>query len=229
MSGLDDDGIEGLANRMAMLVSDDGEADNAGRAVGTLARKLGLSGGQLKAMFMAGAGGAAHVARAAAQAARIAELEAETETLRETLRKAEVAARALQRDRDSLRNEVEELGGIIDQRRTARQARLAIGVVTALAVVGGLWVVMYGPRIHLVAEERASNLSGSPFFRTAVIRDRASVMHKDPSSDSPALTTLTIGTHLVVHKTLWHDLQQWVEVELNGQTGYVLSTDVDLS
>ena len=48
--------IERLAARVAMLVSDDGEADNAGRAVGQLARRLGLSGGDLKAMLLAGAG-----------------------------------------------------------------------------------------------------------------------------------------------------------------------------
>ena len=42
--------LERLANRMALLVSDDGEADNAGRAVGQLARRLGLSGGDLKAL-----------------------------------------------------------------------------------------------------------------------------------------------------------------------------------
>jgi hypothetical protein len=48
--------VERLAARVAMLVSDDGEADNAGRAVGQLARRLGLSGGDLKAMLLAGAG-----------------------------------------------------------------------------------------------------------------------------------------------------------------------------
>jgi hypothetical protein len=47
--------IERLASRVAMLASEDGEADNAGRAVGQMARRLGLSGGDLKAMFLDGA------------------------------------------------------------------------------------------------------------------------------------------------------------------------------
>jgi len=36
---MSEDEIGRLANRLAMLVSDDGEADNAGRAVGALARR----------------------------------------------------------------------------------------------------------------------------------------------------------------------------------------------
>ena len=230
MGSVNGDDIERLANLLALLASDDGEADNAGRAVGATARRLGLSGGQLKAIFKAGVKAVVGDSpRLAEQTARINALTDEVEGLRDTLRKAEVAARALQRDRDALRGEVEELHGQLDQRRSARQARFAIGLVAALGVVGAVWVAAYGPKLHLVAQERADNLAGSPFYRTAIIRDRATVMHRDPDSASPDLATLTIGTHLMVHKTLWHNLQQWVEVELNGQVGYVLSTDVDLS
>ena len=41
MAEVSQDDIERLAARVAMLVSDDGEAANAGRAVGQLARRLG--------------------------------------------------------------------------------------------------------------------------------------------------------------------------------------------
>ena len=37
-----------------MLASEDGEADNAGRAVGAMARRIGLTGGDLKRIFLAG-------------------------------------------------------------------------------------------------------------------------------------------------------------------------------
>lgn len=76
VAGFSEEEIERLANRLAMLVSDDGEADNAGRAVGSLARRLGLTGGQLKAIFMAGAESAGgHAAKLEEQATRIARLE----------------------------------------------------------------------------------------------------------------------------------------------------------
>lgn len=231
MNGVNDDEIERLANRMAMLVSDDGEADNAGRAVGALARRLGLSGGQLKAIFMAGADSAAASARTfqqAEQAARIARLEAEIASLNETLRKTEAASRSLVRERDALHSETEELHEALDQRRSARQAKLAVGLIAVIAVIGAGWLVRSGPRLR-IASDVPDQQSGSPFYHTAVIRDRSVPMHREPEDSSASVATLAIGTRLTVRRTLWHNLQQWVEVEVGGQTGYVLSTDVDLS
>jgi hypothetical protein len=40
---------------------------------------------------------------------------------------------------------------------------------------------------------------------------------------------LAEGTHVVVRRTLWRNLQQWVEVEFDGKSGYVLSTEINLS
>ena len=81
--------IERLANRVAMLVSDDGEADNAGRAVGQLARRLGLSGGDLKAIVLAGAGKNYRPGTSVG----LLKLEHEVDALRRDLRAAPEAAR----------------------------------------------------------------------------------------------------------------------------------------
>jgi hypothetical protein len=227
LNRMSEEEIGRLANRMAMLVSDDGEADNAGRAVGALARRLGLSGGQLKAIFMAGAQSAGvQTARLAEQAARIVRLEAETEQLRTSLRAAEAAMHTAQRERDALSQEADELHAALDERRTGRRIRLVLGLILVLAAGGGVWLAVNLPALHVGPRNTAE---GTPFYRSALVHERATVMHREPDQASPAVLTLTEGTHLAVRRTLWHNLMQWVEVEIGGQSGYVMSSDVDLS
>jgi hypothetical protein len=218
---MSDDEIEHLANRLAMVVSDNGEADNAGRAVGALARRLGLSGGQLKAIFLAGA------ESAGGQAAQIEQLQADIDAAREALRRSEVAAASMRRERDAMHTEIEQLQAALDGRRSARQVRVAMALVAVLAVAGAGWMAFYGPMLHVFATDQP--VTGTPFYRSAVVRDSATVVHQDPDSHSPAVATLTSGTHLVVKRVLWHNLLQWVEVQVGTATGYVLSTDVELS
>lgn len=223
MSGIGEEEIERLANRLAMLVSDDGEADNAGRAVGALARRLGLTGGQLKAIFMAGADSAA------AQTLRAKRLEQESARLRARLEEAEAAMAALQRERDSLLREATDLHAELLAGRQGRRMRwLAMaGLVLALAGAGAL--VFYGPNLFVGGMGLQPPPAGAPSWHTAVVRDRPVVLRRDPDAAAPALATLDVGTRLTVVRLLWHNLTQWVEVEHDGQTGYVLSTQVDLS
>ncbi len=228
MSNLTDDDIDGLANRLALLAADNGEAENAGRAVGVLARKLGLTGGQLKAMFLEGARNGGGTAKAATMTARLAALETEAEALRDTLRKQEHAQRALQRDRDALFDEVEALNNALSRRRAARRTRWGAVALAGLVVLSVVWLASVGPRLHL-GGERVEMVNGVPVYHVAVVHDRAVALRRQPDPAAEALATVAIGTKLTVHKTLWHGFQQWVEVELNGQTGYVLSADVDLS
>lgn len=228
MKGMSEDEIARLANRLAMLVSDDGEADNAGRAVGQLARRLGLSGGQLKAIFMAGMeAGNAQSAKVLAQATRIRELEEELAETQEGRRRAEHVARAAQRDRDVLRQEVEELHARRDRRRTSTQVRWAVGLVVLAGLVGGGWLALRSPALRLI--DRQTLAAGSPFYRSGIVHEQNVALRKEPDSASPALAMLTEGTHVTVKRTLWHNLEQWVEVEYAGQTGYVLGTEINLS
>ena len=129
-----------------MLVSDDGEADNAGRAVGALARRLGLSGGQLKAIFMAGADSAV------AQSVRMRRLERETVRLRERLADAEAAAATLQRERNSLLRETEALQAELTARRQGRRMRWLAAVAVVLMLGGGAALVAWGPKLRLGGE-----------------------------------------------------------------------------
>ncbi len=222
MSGVGEEEIERLANRLAMLVSDGGEADNAGRAVGALARRLGLSGGQLKAIFMAGADSAV------AQTVRVRRVEREAARLRERLAEAEAAVATLQRERDSLLREAEQLQGELTVRRHGRRLRLLSAVAVVLMLGGAAALVGYGPKLRL-GGEMVPQPSGAPVYHLALVRDHPVVLRRDPDAAAPALATVGVGTRLVVRRLLWHNLTQWVEVEHDGQTGYVPSTEVDLS
>ncbi len=226
MSGVGDEEIERLANRLAMLVSDDGEADNAGRAVGALARRLGLSGGQLKAIFVAGAESAgAERARLATQRRQISSLEAEIAALRDTLRLTEATARGAMTERDALRKEAESLHVRLSRRRRGRLAALAVAVVLVAGAAAG---VQYGPRLKGLFGP-APVLMGTPTYQSAVVRDGDAILRGDPDETSPAIDRLPVGTHMTVRRVFWHNLIQWVEVEYGGHAGYILSTSVDLS
>jgi hypothetical protein len=219
-----------LANRLALLVSNDGEADNAGRAVGALARRVGLSGGQLKAIFVAGMESAgAHTARLAEQEAKLRALAEELEQTRDALHRAEAAARGAQRERDGLRVETEHLREELDRRRTSRRVRFVVGAVVLAGLAGGGWLAFNGPSLHWRASDTQTRADETQSYRNGVVHEGNVALRSQPDSAAPTLAVLPEGTHVVVRRTLWHNLEQWVEVEVGGKTGFVLSTEVNLS
>jgi hypothetical protein len=224
-----DDDIERLASRLAMLVSDDGEADNAGRAVGLLARRLGVSGGEIKEMFLAGAAARALARPASPEAEEAERLQREVATLRHSLELIEVNARVAKRERDALQCENASLQRALDNLRLGRRARLAFGTVVmaaAAAIVVG-WVA---PIIRLPAANPPPQADhATPFSRLAVVRSGHTLMYRQPDPDSPVVGTIPFGTKLAVRSLRWNMLMQWVEIELGGEVGYVRTTDVDLS
>ncbi len=225
---LKDEDIEGLASRLAMLVSEDGEADNAGRAVAAQARKMGLSGGQLKGIFLSGIGAlAAKAVRLAEQDQRVKELEADLREAREAALRIDALARSMQRERDALRVESEQLHEALDRRRTSRQVRVAVGIVIVAGLGGGAWLAVSGKVLHW--RDRDAQADSSPFYRSGIVHEKNVVLRKEPDTAAESLAVLTEGTQLVVKRTLWHNLEQWVEVEVGGQRGFVLSTEVNLS
>ena len=202
---------------------------NAGRAVGSLARRLGLSGGQLKAIFMAGMeSGGEQTVRIAALAARVATLEADLEAARESLHRAEVAARSLQRERDALRTESEQLHDALDRRRTSRRVRF-VAVVLLLAV-------HRGRRLARRATVRACIWHpGKPRRSRRAAVPSYSKGDRPRSQCRPAAATPTSPRPRRDHAERRHPASscggrlsgaiwtQWVEIEVAGQTGYVLS------
>ncbi len=218
---------------MAMLVSESGEADNAGRAVAALARRLGLSGGQIKAYFLAGATNSFRAAplRAPADAAtQIDRLERELSALRHGLKLTEVQARNAQRERDALRAENGTLIDSLDRARSAGQVRKFLGAAAiAAAVLGG--VVLYvGPALHPVSPGGiAERPAGSPFLRAGVVRGNGAAVLRAPEQGAGLITQLPAGTRIQVRQVLWRSLLQWAEVEIGGVPGYVISTEIDLS
>ncbi len=227
MNGASEEEIARLANRLAMLVSDDGEADNAGRAVGALARRLGLSGGQLKAIFVAGAESAGvQTAQLAAQSSRIGALEAEVAALRESLRVTEATARGAMAERDALRREGADMAARLLRRRRGRL--LSVLLVLLIAAAGAVgWRSQDWLRAQLAAAPPPP--AATPGYREAVVHDAAAVLRAAPEETAAAVVPLPAGTRLLVRRVFWHNLEQWVEVEFQGRDGYVPSTSVDLS
>ncbi len=228
MHDMSEDEIGRLANRLAMLVSDDGEADNAGRAVGALARRLGMSGGQIKAIFMAGVESAgARAARLAEQEARVRALSDELAQTRDALQRAEAAARSALRERDALFRESQQLHNALDRRRSGRQVRLVVGLVVLAGLAGGGWLAINRPDFHL--SDRPLPPGTSPLYHSGIVHEVNVAMREQPDRAAPAVAMLAEGTRVTVRRTLWRNLQQWVEIEFDGKSGYVLSTEINLS
>ncbi len=226
--------IERLANRMAMLVSDDGEADNAGRAVGQLARRLGLSGGDLKAIVLSGAGKGFQPGSSPG----LLRLEQEVDALRREVREAREAARAAQQDRDDL---VAENGAMrvamYRHRAGSRLRRLLLGLGAIGVAVVAAGVVALGPEMApplpppLPVPAPAPVLRGdgmAPATRLAVVRGAGAVLFREPDRNSQVVARVTPGTRLLVQRMEWRSLMQWVQVEVEGRVGYVVTTEVEI-
>ncbi len=237
MSDLGGEDIERLANRMALLVSDDGEADNAGRAVGQLARRLGLSGGDLKAMVLAGAGGGFRPGSTPGSL----RLDREVDGLRRELREAQEAARAAQRDRDELVAENGEIRVAMYRQRAASRLRrlvLGLGVIGVVGVAAGVVLLVPDavPPSRTAPREVARDVvgpgprgeGGPAVARVALVRGGGAVVYRDPDRTAPVVARLGSGQRLLVQRMEWRGLMQWVLVEVDGRAGYVAATEVEL-
>ena len=231
MAEVSDEDLERLASRLAMLVSEPGEADNAGRAVAALARRLGLSGGQLKAFFLAGAVGGVRpsVRREADPALEVDRLERELSALRHSIKLTEVQVRNAQRERDALRLENGVLLDTLDRARSSSQVRKFVGAVAVAAAILGGVVIWVGPSLKPMSDPRADRPAGSPFLRSAVVRPSGAVLLRAPESAGQVVTQLPGGTRVQVRQVVFRGLMQWSEIEVGGLSGFVQSSEIDLS
>ncbi len=223
--------FERLASRLALLVSSENEADNAGRAAGALARRLGLSGGQLKAMFLAGAAATVEVApRVIAQAGAVkgagaindaGAVERETAMLRHTAEQLDLALRQVSRERDVLRHEVGQLGGVLDGLRASARFERIIGGVLAAAMVGGM--VFVALSVGWPARD-----PGGAQGHTAVVRDSGAVIYAQADTHADVLGRLPPGSRVELRQLVWHHFAQWAEAGGDGQIGFISVSDLDL-
>jgi hypothetical protein len=227
--------LERLASRMAMLVSEAGEADNAGRAVAALARRVGLSGGQLKAFFLAGAsesmrtGGRERLSKLPDAAEHIGHLERELSALRHGVKLTEVQARNALRERDALRLENNTLREAIDRSRSAEQVWKFLGGVVIASTMLVALVLAFGPSLrNTLAHPMPEQTLGTPFKRAGVIRPSGAMLMQAPDQQSTPIAQLMPGTRVKVRQMVWHALNQWAEVEVGDASGYVVSTSIDL-
>jgi hypothetical protein len=220
--------IERLAARVAMLVSDDGEADNAGRAVGQLARRLGLSGGDLKAMLLAGAGAGF---QPGSDPARL-KLEREIDRLRQELRAVQEAARSAQQDRNAM---MEQVGGM---RLAFHRRRAGARLRWLVAGLGVLGVVVVGAAVALISPEvlpaMTPSLSGPRLeapargARVALVRAGGASLRREPEPGSEVVAKVPAGHRLLVLRMEWRSLMQWALVEVDGRPGFVVVTELEV-
>ena len=213
--------IERLAARLAMLASEDGEADNAGRAVGALARRMGLTGGDIKRIFLAGAASVPDIADRE-------RLEHEVSSLRHNVMRLDADVRRTGRERDALRAENLRLQARLGRRqRSARSFRRGAAAVVLAALLAGVTAWLWptrSPGLPAVAQE------GVGFPRAAVIRPGGAQLFRDPGRSGPPLVVLPAGQRVQVHRLVWKAFFQWAEIEApGGWSGYVLTTEIDLS
>ncbi|MDE2575809.1 MAG: hypothetical protein KGL55_10920 [Rhodospirillales bacterium] len=227
MAEVNDEDLERLANRLAMVASGDGEAENAGRAMGQLARRLGLTGGQLKAMFLAGA---ARAPRAAAEDSERAVQD--IATLRQALAMMEGNWRQAERERDALAAENTALRAAMFRAGTGAQVGRVIGLIVLLAVAAGgaiVWLVPGNrPAVPVAASAPGAPAQGPGGPRMGVVRAAHAMVYLHPDRSAPLVAVLPEGRTVMVDRTVWNMLMQWREVEVAGGTGYVVSTDIDL-
>lgn len=232
MAEVSKEDLERLASRMAMLVSEAGEADNAGRAVALLARRLGLSGGQLKAFFLAGAHESLHTTtssrRTGDTANQVDRLERELSAVRHGLMLTEVQARNAMRERDALSAENSALLEALHRTRLVGQVGKYLGGAAIAAMLLGSAVLYAGPIFHKAEPVRIERRVMSPLLREGAIRSHGAHMLRLPEQGATLVVLLPAGTQVGVRQVIWRALMQWAEIEVDGMSGYVLTTDIDL-
>ncbi len=232
MAEVSEEDLERLANRLAMLASEGGEADNAGRAVSALARRLGLSGGQLKAFFLAGAvgelRGQGRPHRPASPAEQVDRLERELSAMRHGLKLTEVQARNALRERDALRAENGALLTALDRARSAAQVRRFVGMAAVAAVILGGAVIYAGPALRPPVATPSQPPSGAPFLRAGVIHAGGAVLRRVPEIGADEVMRIPGGTRVEVRQVVWRAWMPWSEIEVGGASGFIQSTEIDL-
>lgn len=232
MSQVSGEDIERLASRMAMLVSDDGEADNAGRAVGQLARRLGLSGGDLKQIVLLGAG----TGYQPGSHPGMARLEQEIGALRRALAEAEEGARSARQAREAL---VAENGAMRVAMYRQQASRRLQRLMLALGLIGvgvvGVAMVFFGPNLFDPpprVEPGAGLARPAPPVVTAT--GRVGVVRKDgarlfllPERKSDPVNWLKPNTRLTVTAQV-PGYMPWAQVDWEGRVYFVPMDELEI-
>ena len=210
--------FERLAARLAMLASEDGEADNAGRAVGAMARRIGLTGGDLKRIFLAGAA-------SGSESIERERLEHQISSLRHSLTLLDADAQRAAWERDVLRAENQRLQARLDRQRTLRLT--AAGILAAVLFVA---ITAAMAQLRPLAPPWPVREAALGFPRAAMVRLGGALLFREPERVGLPLVVLRPGQRVQVHRLVWKALFQWAEIEApGGWTGYVLTTEIDLS
>ncbi len=198
---MNEDEAERLASRVALLASDSGEAEAAGRAVGQLAVRMGLTGGDLRDIVM----------RGTAQSS--------------DNRALEDAYRAMRRERDKLLLEGAGLRQALTKARASAQMGRLLGILGLVVAIAGAAYVWLGssptPSGASITSDLASGVVGLVHVDSALVYARA-------DRSAALVMALHSGDRVIVRRMVWNRLVQWAEIEVGGQVGYVPAADLHL-
>jgi hypothetical protein len=181
---------------------------------------------------------AAEVDKAAAEAAKAATLSRDVAVLRNALAGKEADLSLLERERETLQAEVGKLADFAD-RVHARRERLQHAVIGLVAfaglIAGAICTADYymgrpmgkAPPLPPMADTRPVAMAPS---RQAfgVVRDSGATVLRAPQFDALSIGRAEGGEKLAVHNVVTVALEQWVEVELHHQQGYIHRSDIEL-
>jgi hypothetical protein len=196
-----EDEAERLASRVALLASDSGEAEAAGRAVGQLAVRMGLTGGDLRAIIMRG------IAEGAGNQA------------------LEDAYKAMRRERDKLLLEGAGLRQALGKARATAQMGRLLGILGFVAAVAGGAYAWLGPAAEPAGPSITQALTGGVIGRVHV---DSVLVYARADRSAELISSLHQGDRVLVRRMIWNQLVQWAEIEVGGQIGYVPAADLDL-
>jgi hypothetical protein len=219
--------LERLASRLAMLAGEDGEAEAAGRAVAVLARRMGLSGGHLKAIFLAGANRLGALSRQTVeQSARADRAEETAAGLRHSLDQLDFALAHAQEERDMARMQAARLQDALESNRAGRRVQLAVGLLVLVAIGSAAGYFIYGP--VLTGQQQRLLAAAEKLGHGGFVRPQGADLHAAPDIASPVVAHLAGNTRVPVSEMVWHNFTQWAVIKLGDRTGYCAATDLDM-
>ena len=180
-----------------------------------MARRSGLSGGDLKAMFLAGAaaGGTDRTDR------RAAGFENTVEQLQASLHAAERKLRGVAQQQAELRRQA-------DRARARLRLERAVAAATLL-LLGGVAAALLGMASGGRAL-RSAIPAGSPLAHMARVGSAGATVYASEDIHSPVIAQLSPGTPFPVRSLEWHSLNQWALSSIGPVPGYVSASELQL-
>lgn len=182
---------------------------------------------------------AAELARIAAdEAAKAATLSRDVDVLRTALARKEANLSELESERERLRCENGKLNAFADRVQARREGvqTIVVGLIALVGLIaGGIYTADYymgqnmgtAAPIPATAETKPVGAAPSTVVMGVVHQPGVSVL-RAPEYNALSIGRAEAGEALAAHNVVTVALEEWVEVELHHQQGYIRRSDIEL-